>query len=85
MAITLLDGGMGQELIARAGKATPLWSLQALLDHPQWVKDVHDSYFQAGAQIATTNTYSVLPDRLEKHGLTDRFSELQRLACQLAL
>ena len=85
MAITLLDGGMGQELIARAGKATSLWSLQALLDHPQWVRDVHDSYFQAGAQIATTNTYSVLPDRLEKHGLTDRFSELQRLACQMAL
>lgn len=85
MAITLLDGGMGQELIARAGKATSLWSLQALLDHPQWVRDVHDSYFQAGAQIATTNTYSVLPDRLDKYGLSDQFNELQRLACQMAV
>lgn len=85
MAITLLDGGMGQELIARAGKATPLWSIQALLDHPQWVRDVHDSYFRAGAQIATTNTYSILPDRLVTHGLTDRFSELQHLACRMAV
>ena len=85
MPITLLDGGMGQELIARAGKATPLWSIQALLDHPQWVRDVHDSYFQAGAQIATTNTYSLLPDRLGTYGLTDRFSELQHLACRMAV
>lgn len=85
MTITILDGGMGQELIARAGKPTALWSVQALLDNPQWVRDVHDAYFKAGAQIATTNTYSVLPDRLESHGLTDRFEELQRLACQLAV
>ena len=33
--ITLLDGGMGQELVHRAGdKPTPLWSTQIMLDHP---------------------------------------------------
>ncbi len=85
MAITILDGGMGQELIARAGKPTALWSVQALLDNPQWVRDVHDAYFKAGAQIATANTYSVLPDRLESHDLIERFIELQQLACQLAV
>jgi S-methylmethionine-dependent homocysteine/selenocysteine methylase len=30
----ILDGGMGQELVKRAGKATDLWSMQALLDMP---------------------------------------------------
>jgi len=85
MNITVLDGGMGQELIARAGESTSLWSLQALLDNPQWVRDVHDAYFDAGASIATTNTYSVLPDRLIHHDLLSRFEELQRLACQLAV
>ena len=85
MTITVLDGGMGQELIARAGKATGLWSVQALLDHPDWVSDVHDSYFAAGAQIATTNTYGVLPDRLEKQGLSAQLAQLQQLACQLAV
>ena len=40
--LTLLDGGMGQELVARAGKATGLWSVQALLDTPDMVRAVHE-------------------------------------------
>ena len=83
--ITLLDGGMGQELIARAGKATGLWSVQALLDQPELVREVHDEYFAAGAQVATTNTYSVLPDRLEKEGLGDHLHRLSDLACRMAV
>lgn len=83
--ITILDGGMGQELIARAGKATSLWSVQALLDSPEMVREVHDEYFAAGAEIATTNTYSVLPDRLGHHGLLDRLELLQQLACSQAV
>ena len=82
--VTLLDGGMGQELIARTGKATGLWSVQALLDTPEMVRAVHDSFFNEGADIATTNSYAVLPDRLEPRGLTDRLPELMQLACRLA-
>lgn len=85
MSITFLDGGMGQELVARAGSSTSLWSVQALLDNPEMVRSVHDEYFLSGADVATTNTYSILPDRLEKHGLTDKLEELQNLACQLAV
>ena len=84
MSITFLDGGMGQELVARAGKATSLWSVQALIDDPEAVLAVHNEYFVAGADVATTNTYSILPDRLEKHGLLDHLEKLQKLACQLA-
>ena len=62
MTITFLDGGMGQELVARAGKATSLWSVQALLDNPEMVTAVHNEYFMVGADVATTNTYSILPD-----------------------
>lgn len=76
---------MGQELVARAGKATSLWSVQALLDNPEIVREVHDEYFAAGAQIATTNTYSVLPDRLAHHGLSDRLEELTETACKQAI
>jgi S-methylmethionine-dependent homocysteine/selenocysteine methylase len=64
-AITLLDGGMGQELIARAGGvATALWSTQALLDAPEIVADVHRDYAAAGASVATTNSYALHRDRL---------------------
>jgi S-methylmethionine-dependent homocysteine/selenocysteine methylase len=76
---------MGQELIKRAGKATSLWSVQALIDNPEMVREVHDEYFAAGAEIATTNTYSVLPDRLGHHGLEDRLEVLQMIACQQAV
>ena len=81
----ILDGGMGQELVKRAGKATDLWSMQALLDNPEMVRAVHDEYFAAGAQIATTNTYSVLPDRLESKGLADKLRPMTVLACEMAV
>ena len=83
--ITLLDGGMGQELIARAGRATSLWSIQALLDDPAMVRAVHDAYFAAGADVATTNSYAVLPTRLASHGMADRLQELSVLACEVAV
>lgn len=82
--ITILDGGMGQELVARAGKATGLWSMQALLDAPELIREIHDDYFAAGAQVATTNSYSVLPDRLDTHGIGDKLDEFSVLACELA-
>ncbi|MFT5721131.1 MAG: S-methylmethionine-dependent homocysteine/selenocysteine methylase [Motiliproteus sp.] len=81
----ILDGGMGQELVKRAGKATDLWSMQALLDQPALVRQVHDDYFAAGAQIATTNTYSVLPDRLDSKGLGEYFVPMTRIACEMAV
>ncbi len=82
---TILDGGMGQELLHRTGaKPTPLWSAQVLHDHPEAVRAVHDDYFAAGAEIATTNTYSVLHDRLEAAGLDHLFAELHARACGLA-
>ena len=84
MAITILDGGMGQELVRRAGRATPLWSTQALLDAPDLVAAVHRDFFAAGADVATANTYAVLPDRLAPHGLGDRLAALIDIACTLA-
>lgn len=68
--ITLLDGGMGQELIARAGSDPgPLWATRVMLDHPGLVRAVHADYFAAGASLATTNTYNILHDRLIPQGL----------------
>lgn len=75
--ITLLDGGMGQELVARSGDApTPLWSTQVMIDHPGLVQAVHADYYSAGSTIATTNTYAVHHDRLVKFGKDDRFTAL---------
>lgn len=79
--IVLLDGGMGQELVARSGDApTPLWSTQVMIDHPGLVRQVHADYFGAGATVATTNTYAVHHDRLVKAGIDDRFNALHMQA-----
>jgi len=84
MRITILDGGMGQELVRRSGKATPLWATQALLDAPELVRAVHDDFFAAGAEVATANTYAVLPDRLAAFGMPERLGALIEDACRLA-
>ncbi len=79
--ITLLDGGMGQELVHRSGDTpTALWSTQVMLDHPGLVRDIHLDYYKAGANIATTNTYAILRDRLVGTGLEDQFERLNQLA-----
>lgn len=83
--VILLDGGMGQELVARSGdRATPLWSTQVMIDHPGLTRSVHADYFAAGATIATTNTYAIHHDRLAKFELDHLFGDLHARALQEA-
>jgi S-methylmethionine-dependent homocysteine/selenocysteine methylase len=86
MRITLLPGGLGQELLARSEtQPTGLWATKFLIDNPDLVKELHRDYFLAGAEIATTNSYAIHRDRLAPFGVEDRFVELHQLACQLAV
>lgn len=79
--IILLDGGMGQELVARSNlPPTPLWSTEVMRGQPHLVGEVHGDYFAAGAEIATTNTYAIHRDRLVRAGLEDEFEALHDLA-----
>ena len=52
--ITILDGGLGQELVARSGhQPGPLWATELMMKFPGLVGEVHKAYFDAGADIAT--------------------------------
>ena len=83
--ITILDGGMGQELVNRSpDRPTSIWGVQVLIDHPHLVRTVHDEYFAAGAEIATVNSYSLHRDRLDRTGYSDRFFDLHEAACRMA-
>lgn len=85
MSVTILDGGMGQELIQRSGAVpTGLWSTQVMIDRPDVVRAIHADYFDAGADIATANTYAIHHDRLVKNGIDDQFEALHRQAIDLA-
>jgi S-methylmethionine-dependent homocysteine/selenocysteine methylase len=84
--VALLDGSMGQELINRGVTGHGLlWSAGALLASPDTVRDVHLDYISAGADIITTNTYSTNRVVLAQAGIENRFSELNELACRLAV
>jgi S-methylmethionine-dependent homocysteine/selenocysteine methylase len=72
--MTILDGGMGREL-ERVGAPfrQPEWSALALMEAPEMVRQVHEDYIRAGAQVITTNSYAVVPfhigaDRFREHG-----------------
>lgn len=83
--VVLLDGGMGQELIARSSRApSPLWSADVLLEEPELVADVHRDYLDAGATVLTVNGYAVTPERLARHDREDLFEPLQTRALDLA-
>ncbi len=85
--ITLLDGGLGQELIHRYGQPpTPLWSTHVMMKQPELVGDIHSDYFAAGAKVATTNTYAIHRDRLQRQDpdLESIFEALHIKACDIA-
>ncbi|MEL7527500.1 MAG: homocysteine S-methyltransferase family protein [Pseudomonadota bacterium] len=83
--ITILDGGMGQELVRLSGlEPTGLWSTRIMMERPDLVGEIHDSYFAAGAHVATANTYAIHRDRLRPNGIEDRFEALQQQACEIA-
>ena len=84
--ITLLDGGMGQELLKRSSKdITPLWSTQVMIDEPDIVRDVHIDYISAGARVITLNAYTMTPERLVRDGQIEDFEKLQVAAINAAI
>ncbi len=57
-ALTILDGPMGTQLLAR-GVPTPLpgWSAHAIESHPEAIAAIHRDYARAGAAVHTANTF----------------------------
>lgn len=84
--VILLDGSMGRELRARGVEILhTIWSANALIVAPDEVVNVHRDYIVAGADIITTNTYSVIRRDLALEGIENRFEELNITACELAM
>jgi S-methylmethionine-dependent homocysteine/selenocysteine methylase len=56
--IVLLDGGMGTEIQARG---VPMddeaWSARANITHPEVVRQIHEDYLRAGAEVLIANTF----------------------------
>ncbi len=84
--VTILDGGLATELEARGHDLSDrLWSARILIDDPGAIEGVHDAYFAAGADVATTASYQATVPGLEAAGLDrDEALALIRRSVELA-
>ncbi|HET7269857.1 MAG TPA: homocysteine S-methyltransferase family protein [Rubrobacter sp.] len=83
--VVVLDGATGTELEKRGVPMDDAaWCAAALVTHPETVRQVHEDYIMAGADVVITNTFPTSRHVLEPAGLGERFRELNVLAVELA-
>ncbi len=77
------DGAMGtmlQQMGLTSGGAPELWNVE----RPDIIRQIYQSYVDAGSQIIETNTFGGTRYRLKLHDLQDRVYELNKAGAALA-
>jgi 5-methyltetrahydrofolate--homocysteine methyltransferase len=88
--VLLCDGGMGSRVqaltldVARDFCGCENCTDVLVLSRPDLVRDIHRSYFAAGADMVETNSFGGSPVTLGEFGLSDRALEINRRAAELA-
>ena len=83
----ILDGGMGQELLARGMEPNgTLWSANALLQekYHKLLLDTHCDFIKAGAEVIVTNTFTTRKVRLRDNNVENKFEYLNKKAGEIA-
>ena len=83
----ILDGGMGQELLARGMEPNgTLWSANALLQdkYHKLLLDTHLDFINSGAEVIVTTTFTTRRMRLRDNDVEDRFEYLNTKAGEIA-
>ncbi len=83
----ILDGGMGQELLARGMEPNgTLWSANALLQekYHKLLLDTHVDFIKAGAEVIVTNTFTTRKIRLRDNNVEEKFEYLNKKAGEIA-
>ena len=84
----ILDGGMGQELLAKGLKPKgSLWSATALVNknYHQLIIDTHLSFIESGADVIVTNNFAARRIRMTQNKVDDYFNFANEKAGELAL
>ncbi len=83
--ILLIDGATGTELQRRGVPMDKLaWSGIAVVTHPDAVRDTHEDYLRAGAEVVIANTFGSTRQMLEPAGYGDLVELVHRDAVRLA-
>jgi len=85
--IVIMDGGTGTEIARRGVTIYPnrAWSANANITFPDLVRDIHQDYIHAGAEIIITNTFSTSRATLAKDGLSEQTEEINTQSVRLAM
>jgi methionine synthase I (cobalamin-dependent)/5,10-methylenetetrahydrofolate reductase len=81
--VLIFDGAMGTELYKRDFFVNTSFD-ELNLNAPDVISEIHSSYFESGADVLTTNTYSANRSNLSKFGLGEKVEEINRAAVKLA-
>ncbi|WP_034856958.1 homocysteine S-methyltransferase family protein [Sinorhizobium sojae] len=83
--IRVLDGGMSRELIRLGAELRqPEWSALALIETPEIVRQVHEEFIAAGADVITTNSYALVPFHIGEERFRSEGAALIDLSGRLA-
>jgi methionine synthase I (cobalamin-dependent)/5,10-methylenetetrahydrofolate reductase len=82
-ATVLCDGAMGTMLYARGVFINRCYD-ELNLSQPDLVREIHNEYLQAGAEVVETNTFGGNRFRLGQHGLQDQVRAINLAGVKLA-
>src|SRR5437879_1438231 len=81
--VHVFDGAMGTMLYAKGFFLNVCYD-ELSLKQPQLVREVHEEYVRAGAELLETNTFGANPLKLGSFGLADDTEKTNRAAPELA-
>lgn len=79
----VLDGAIGTQLYERGLPLQHCFDL-ANFDKEGWVREIHESYIEAGAQAIHTNTFSANRLKLARHEADDQLAAINRAGVRIA-
>lgn len=82
-SVVLFDGAMGTEIYRRGVFINRAFE-ELNLGAGDLVRDVHEAYARAGAQVLTSNSFGANRMRMKEFGLEERFEEVNTRAIELA-
>ncbi|MDE0008665.1 MAG: homocysteine S-methyltransferase family protein [Gammaproteobacteria bacterium] len=83
--LIVLDGAIGSEIERYAGRLDgAAWCGMASRTNPDTVRQVHESYLEAGADVITANTFATCRHVLDAVGLGDESAAITRRGVELA-
>ncbi len=79
----LCDGAMGTLLYAKGVFINKCYD-ELNLSQPDLIRNIHQEYLNAGAEVIETNTFGGNSFRLGRHGLGEKVTEINRRGAELA-